>query len=349
MSVPNNYRRLLSIKETQIAINSIKAFIENTFTTKFNCMKVECPLILEANTGVNDQLDSKKKPVSFHVENEGDPVECEVIQATTKWKRWALSQYGMTKPGEGLFVDMKGIRKDYNLDMNHSAFVNQWDWEIVITEKERNLDYLKKTVKQLYRMILDASKEVNKQFPQLKKLDLPEDITFVHAEDLFEQYPDLSRNEREEKILKKHKAVFLFGIGYKLKNGEPHEERAADYDDWYTEVKQDDGTIKRGLNGDILVWNDVIDRRFEISSMGIRVTPDVLVKQLEILGQTHFLNQQFHKALMANELPLTIGGGIGQARVMQLLLQCAHIGEVSVAPWTDKERQMCKEKNISLL
>merc|ERR1712130_553498 len=207
------------------------------------------------------------------------------------------------------------------------------------SERERNLEYLKQVVRKLYKMILDASRYVSQQYPSVGLVDLPEDIHFIHTEDLYQMFPKLSRNEREEAILNRHKAVFLIGIGYPLGDGNPHEDRASDYDDWYTPTSD----THRGLNGDILVWNDVIKRRFELSSMGIRVTPDVLRKQLEMNRDNHLSELLYDKALLSGELPLTIGGGVGQARVLQLLLKCAHIGEVSVSPWTKKEVQMCKE------
>jgi len=247
---------------------------------------------------------------------------------------------------------MHAVRKDYFLDHDHSAYVDQWDWEKVITANERNLDYLKDTVRRIWKVLKGAETNVQKLFAQLKTSkypSLPDDITFLHAEDILDQYPDLPRKARETAILQKHPAIFIIGVGWTLKDGYPHELRAADYDDWVTETKTKDGRLMHGLNGDILVWNPVTKRRHELTSMGIRVNAETLRRQLELTGQLDFLKQPYHQGIINNELPLTIGGGIGQSRTYMLLLRKAHLGEVSVTVWPKILKDMCDMKNIHVL
>jgi aspartate--ammonia ligase len=274
-----------------------------------------------------------------------------VVQAATKWKRVALKQFGM-KVGEGICTDMRAVRKDYFLDHDHSAYVDQWDWEKVITDEQRNLDYLKDIVRRIWKVIKGAETQLHSLFPQLESTkypNLPEEITFLHAEDILDQFPDLPRKARETAILQKYPAIFIIGVGWTLKDGYPHEMRAADYDDWVTQTKSEDGRPMHGLNGDILVWNPVTKRRHELTSMGIRVNAQTLRKQLELTGQLDFLKLPYHQGIINNELPLTIGGGIGQSRTYMLLLRKAHLGEVSVTVWPKILKDMCAKKNIRVL
>ena len=313
------------------------------------------PLIVDVESGVNDYLDrdGSRTPIQFHISNDHDknPIDVQVVQAATKWKRIALKQFGMGV-GEGVLTDMRAVRKDYFLDHDHSAYVDQWDWELVITKEQRNLKFLTEVVEKLWKVIKGAETHVQELFPQLKTdnyPNLPEKLTFIHAEDILERYPDLPRQQRETEIVKECPAIFIYGIGWVLKDGYPHEMRAADYDDWVTETTSADGRPMHGINGDILVWNPVTKRRHELSSMGIRVNADTLRKQLEISGQRDFLKMPYHQAVLNNKIPLSIGGGIGQSRTFMLLLKKAHIGEVSVTVWPKILKEMCKKKNIHVL
>ena len=353
--LPKDYQSLLNRKDTQKAIMAVKRYIEDGLERELNLMMVAVPLIVDKHSGVNDYLDrdGSRTPVEFYISNDRgkNPIEAQVVQAATKWKRVALKQFGM-QPGEGLNTDMRAVRKDYFLDHDHSAYVDQWDWERVITAEERNLEFLTMIVKKIWKVLKGAETFIQKQFPQLKDSrypNLPEEITFIHAEDLLARYPDLPRKERETRILQEYPAVFLYGIGWTLADGYPHEMRAPDYDDWVTPTTSKDGRPMHGLNGDILVWNPVTRRRHELSSMGIRVNAETLRRQLEITGQLDFLELPYHQAIINDELPLSIGGGIGQSRVIMLLLQKAHIGEVSVTVWPRKLKEICREKNIFVL
>jgi aspartate--ammonia ligase len=353
--LPKDYSSLLTPRETQTAIYGAKHFIEENLCKELNLMMVQVPLIVDAESGVNDMLDrdGSRTPVQFHISNDYNkhPVEAQVVQAATKWKRLALRQFGF-KPGEGLCTDMRAVRKDYFLDHDHSAYVDQWDWEKVITEHDRTLDYLKDTVRKIWKVLKGAETHVQQLFPQLKTgkyPNLPDNIKFLHAEDILAQYPNMSRKERETAILQKYPAIFIIGIGWVLQDGYPHEMRAADYDDWITETKSEDGRPKHGLNGDILVWNSVTKRRHELSSMGIRVNASSLKRQLELSGQLNFLNFPYHKGIMSGDLPLTIGGGIGQSRTYMYLLRKAHLGEVSVTVWPKILKEMCAKKNIHVI
>jgi aspartate--ammonia ligase len=254
--------------------------------------------------------------------------------------------------GEGINTDMRAVRKDYFLDHDHSAYVDQWDWERVITEDQRNLDFLMEIVQKIWKVIKGAETYIQEMFPQLKTdkyPNLPDELTFIHAEDLYEMYPDLPRKQRETMILQKYPAIFIIGIGYPLPNGYPHELRAADYDDWITPTTSKDGRPMHGLNGDILVWNPVTRRRHELTSMGIRVTKETLVQQLEMSGQLDFLKLPYHQAILNDEIPLSIGGGIGQSRTTMLLLRKAHLGEVSVSVWPKELKAICEPRNIFVL
>jgi len=353
--LPQDYSPLLTPKETQKAISSVKTYIEANLCKELNLMMVTVPLIVESKSGVNDYLDrdGSRTPIQFHISNDHDknPIEGEVVQAATKWKRMALKQFGM-KVGEGLITDMRAVRKDYFLDHDHSAYVDQWDWEMVITEKQRNLQFLTEVIEKIWKVLKGAETHVQELFPQLKTNkypNLPDKLTFIHTEDILERHPNLPRQQRETEILKEYPAIFIYGIGWTLKDGYPHEMRAADYDDWVTETQSTDNRPIHGLNGDILVWNPVTKRRHELTSMGIRVNADTLKKQLKITGQLHLLTLPYHQALIHNDIPLSIGGGIGQSRTFMLLLKKAHLGEVSVTVWPKVLKDMCRKKNITVL
>lgn len=353
--LPDDYNSLLDPKHTQEAITLVKRYIEDNLCRELKLMRVEVPLIVDVESGVNDYLDrdGSRTPIQFHISNDRDlhPIDAQVVQAATKWKRVALKQFGM-QPGEGIVTDMRAVRKDYFLDHDHSAYVDQWDWEKVITPQQRNLDYLRQTVESIWRVIKGAEEYLHGMFPQLttdRYPPLPEKLTFLHAEEILERYPDLPRKARETAILQEYPAVFIYGIGWVLKDGYPHEMRAADYDDWVTETVMNNGNSMHGLNGDILVWNPVTRRRHELSSMGIRVNAETLRQQLEITGQLDFLKLPYHQAIVNNQLPLSIGGGIGQSRTVMLLLHKAHLGEVSVTVWPKILKEICREKNIHVL
>jgi aspartate--ammonia ligase len=352
--LPRDYNSLLSPKDTQKAITIVKRYIEDNLCRQLNLMRVEVPLIVDVESGVNDYLDrdGSRTPIEFHISNDHDkhPIDAQIVQAATKWKRVALKQFGM-KPGEGLITDMRAVRKDYFLDHDHSAYVDQWDWEKSIRADQRNLNYLTETVGSIWKVIKGAETFIQGLFPQVKTgrySNLPEKLTFIHAEELLERYPDLPRKARETAILQEFPAVFIYGIGWILEDGYPHEMRAADYDDWVTETI-DNGKKFHGLNGDILVWNPVTRRRHELSSMGIRVNAETLKQQLEITGQREFLKLPYHKAVVNDQVPLSIGGGIGQSRTVMLLLRKAHLGEVSVTVWPKKLKELCRQKNIQVL
>jgi aspartate--ammonia ligase len=353
--LPRDYSSILTPKDTQQAIYDIKNFIEANLCKELNLMMVSVPLIVDAESGVNDLLDrdGSRTPIQFHISNDYDknPVDAQVVQAATKWKRMALKQFDM-QIGEGLCTDMHAVRKDYFLDHDHSAYVDQWDWELAITEEQRNLKFLTEVVEKLWKVLKGAEIHVHERFPQLKTekyADLPEKLTFLHAEEILDMYPDLPRKQRETAVLQKYPAIFIYGIGWPLKDGYPHEMRAADYDDWVTEITSAAGQPAHGLNGDILVWNPVTRRRHELTSMGIRVNADSLKKQLKISDQLDFLDFPYHQAIINNEIPLSIGGGIGQSRTYMQLLKKAHIGEVSVTVWPKILKDMCAKKNIHVL
>jgi len=353
--LPKNYRSLLNPRETQDAIFCVKNYIEEHLCRELNLMMVQVPLIVDVATGVNDLLDrdGSRTPIQFHINNDHDihPVDAQVVQAATKWKRMALKQFNM-KVGEGLCTDMRAVRKDYFLDHDHSVYVDQWDWERVMTAKQRDVKFLKEIVGRIWKVLKGAEKHVQKHFPKLKNSkypDLPDELTFIHAEDILDMYPDLPRKQRETMVLQKYPAIFIIGIGWPLKDGYPHENRAADYDDWVTETKSVDGKLMHGLNGDILVWNPVTKRRHELTSMGIRVNDETLKKQLEMANQLDFLKMPYHQAILNHEIPLSIGGGIGQSRTQMLLLKKVHLGEVSVTVWPKILKDMCARKNIFVL
>jgi aspartate--ammonia ligase len=313
------------------------------------------PLIVDVESGVNDMLDrdGSRTPIQFHISNDRDkhPVDAQVVQAATKWKRMALKQFGMGHD-EGICTDMRAVRKDYFLDHDHSCYVDQWDWERVMSADQRNLIFLKDIVSRIWKVLVEAEKFAQDLFPKLKDPrfpNLPEKLTFFHAEDILDMYPNLPRKQRETAVLQQYPAIFIIGIGWPLKDGLPHEMRAADYDDWITETYSQGGRTLHGLNGDILVWNHVTQRRHELTSMGIRVNAETLKQQLEMSGLLHFLKFPYHQAILKNEIPLSIGGGIGQSRTLMYILRKAHLGEVTVSVWPQILKEMCRKKNIFVL
>jgi aspartate--ammonia ligase len=352
--LPGDYRPLLDPRETMRGLYAAKRLIEDRLCEELNLMQVQVPLIIDRESGVNDYLDrdGSRTPVGFHIanDNEENPIDAEVVQAATKWKRLALREFGL-RAGEGLLTDMRAVRKDYFLDHDHSAYVDQWDWERAIRPQDRTLDYLTATVRSIWKVLKEAEALLHERYPVLAEAypPLPEALEFIHAEDLLAAYPDLPRKQRETEVLQDHPAVFIYGIGWPLADGLPHELRAADYDDWSTETMSADGRPMHGLNGDILVWNPVTRRRHELMSGGIRVTKESLVRQLQLSDQLGFLELPYHRAIMRDEIPLSIGAGIGQSRTMMLLLRKAHLGEVSVSVWPNVLRRMCAERNIHVL
>ncbi len=353
--LPTDYTTPLSPKETMIALYAAKQYIEDNLCRELNLIPVQVPLIVDSQSGVNDYLDrdGSRTPIQFHINNDHNqhPIDAEVVQAATKWKRMALAQFGMN-PGEGLLTDMRAVRKDYFLDHDHSVYVDQWDWERAIIPQERNLDFLTWVVQRIWKVLRGAEQLVQGMFPELKSdkyPDMPEELVFLHAEDILARYPNLPRKQRETAVLQEYPAVFIYGIGWTLADGYPHEMRAADYDDWVTETVSKDGRPMHGLNGDILVWNPVTRRRHELSSMGIRVNKQTLVQQLDITNQLHFLDMPYHQAILNDDIPLSIGGGIGQSRTFMYLLKKAHLGEVSVTVWPQILKDLGAERNIFVL
>ncbi len=352
--LPSDYNSILNRKDTQKAIYAVKDFIEKNLCKELNLFMTQVPLIVTKESGVNDNLDrdGSRTPVEFPCGLGITPrLNAQIVQAATKWKRVALKQFDC-QVGEGILTDMRAVRKDYFLDHDHSSYVDQWDWERVMTMEQRNLEFLKDIVRKIWKVITDAEDYVQDMFPQLKNPkypNLPKEIAFIHAEEVLDKYPDLPRKQRETNLLQEYPAFFIIGIGWVLKDGYPHEMRAADYDDWVTDTSKETGKDTHGLNGDILVWNHLTRRRHELSSMGIRVTKETLVKQLEISNLMHYLDLPYHQAIMNDEIPLSIGGGIGQGRVQMLLLRKAHLGEVTVTVWPNELKRICEKKNIFVL
>ena len=326
------YKAKLSVLETQCAIRSLRHRFEENLCDALNLSRASAPLFVKRGSGLNDDLSGIERPVSFDILESGDIVE--VVHSLAKWKRVALGKYGFSMH-TGLYTDMNAIRRDEKCDNIHSLYVDQWDWEKVISAEDRNIDYLKDTVERIYSAILNTADGIERKYPILDNY-LPRNIKFITTQELLDKYPKLSPKERENAIVREFGAVFLMEIGGRLSNGEKHDGRAPDYDDW-------------SLNGDILVYNRMTDASFELSSMGIRVDKDTLLKQLEAENALDRLELPFHKALVNGELPLTIGGGIGQSRLCMLLLQKAHIGEVHTSVWPQSEIDRCRELGIELL
>lgn len=340
--IPKKYKLKLLPETTEVAIKSIKDEFEKLLSEALNLRRVTAPLFVLSGTGLNDDLNGVEPPVGFDIAAmEGR--HAEVVHSLAKWKRAKLGAYDIA-PGFGLYTDMNAIRTTEELDNLHSLYVDQWDWEKTITEADRNLNYLKETVRKIYQAVRACERTVFRQFPHITPT-LPEEITFIHSEDLENEYPGLTAKEREAKAAEKYGAVFIIGIGAPLGSGEPHDGRAPDYDDWITPTDEK----HRGLNGDIILWNKVLEIPFELSSMGIRVSPESLALQLKARGCTDRSQFSFHKALLAGELPYSIGGGIGQSRLCMFLLQKAHIGEVQASIWPEEQIKECEEAGIFLL
>lgn len=352
--LPSDYHALLPPLKRMEALYMVKEYIEKGLAEALNLQMVQVPLIVTKDSGVNDYLDrdGSRTPVEFPAGlGLKKRLDAQVVQAATKWKRMALAEFDCAV-GQGINTDMRAVRKDYFLDHDHSSYVDQWDWERRITDKERNLEYLKDTVQKIWKVIWGAGMMAKEKFPELNDSrypDFPEELKFFHAEEILEMYPDLPRKQRETKLIQQYPAVFIIGIGWVLKDGYPHEMRAADYDDWVTPTIEKNGELMHGLNGDILVWNPVTKRRHELTSMGVRVTKETMREQLEQSGQLDFLNLPYHQAILNDEIPLSIGGGIGQSRTYMYLLRTAHLGEVTASIWPEELKEICREKNIFVL
>ncbi len=329
---PTDYKSKLSVYETQVAIGTVKRTFEDALSLNLNLKRVSAPLFVEAKTGLNDDLNGIERAVGFDILE--TKTEAQVVHSLAKWKRMALHKYGF-KVGEGLYTDMNAIRRDEEMDNIHSIYVDQWDWEKVIIEDDRNLEFLKATVQKIVNAIVATKDRINSHYPSLK-FELSSDITFITTQELEDMYPNLTSKEREDEFAKKHKTIFIMQIGDLLKSGEKHDGRAPDYDDW-------------ALNGDIVFWNDTLGRSFEVSSMGVRVSPKSLDEQLTKAGADDRRTLDFHKMLLNGELPYTIGGGIGQSRLCMLLLEKAHIGEIQCSVWDKDTLAAAKEAGIELL
>lgn len=340
--IPKEYENILSSTEqTEKAIKMVKDMFQANISASLTLLRVTAPMVVMRNTGLNDDLNGIERPVSFPIKDMNDS-KAEVVHSLAKWKRLKLAMMEM-EPERGIYTDMNALRPDEELDNIHSIYVDQWDWERVILPKERTISYLKKIVRRIYEAIKVTENRLYVEFRELHP-KLPENIFFISAEELLKMYPDISAKQRENEITKKHKAVFIIGIGGKLSDGTIHDGRAADYDDW-SSANEDGGM---GLNGDLLLWNDVLESSFEISSMGIRVNKESLRRQLKERNEEHKAELMFHKMLLEDKLPLTIGGGIGQSRLCMYLLRKAHIGEIQSSIWPDKMREECKNNGIEL-
>ena len=340
--LPEHYVNLLpGAENTEKAIKAVKDMFQQNLSAQLALLRVTAPMIVLSGTGLNDELNGVERPVGFPVRDMGGR-QAEVVHSLAKWKRAKLAQLGV-KPGRGIYTDMNALRADEELDNIHSIYVDQWDWEKVITREDRNLSFLKQTVRRIYEAVKVTENKLFVEFPQIVP-ELPEEIHFIHSEELLRLYPGLSPKEREDRIVRRYGAVFIIGIGGALSDGAPHDSRAADYDDWSS--PNEDGF--KGLNGDILVWNSVLQRAFELSSMGIRVDETALRRQLDIKGENWKESLPFHKSLLAGELPQTIGGGIGQSRLCMYLLRKAHIGEIQSSIWPEEMVLQCREAGISL-
>ncbi len=340
--IPSRYKQKLLPETTEIAIKEIKEEFQQQLAAALNLRRVTAPLFVLSGTGLNDDLNGTEHAVSFNIDAM-DGRRAEVVHSLAKWKRAKLAAYDIA-PGYGLYTDMNAIRTFEDLDNLHSLYVDQWDWEKTIRQADRTVAYLKETVKKIYRVVRDLEKEIYRRFPHITPV-LPNEITFLHTEELLQRYPSLPPREREAQAAREHGAIFLIGIGGRLSDGHPHDGRAPDYDDWST--PNDEGY--NGLNGDIILWNHVLDCPFELSSMGIRVSPESLRRQLELRGCTDRAGLAFHRALLAGELPASIGGGIGQSRLCMFLLQKAHIGEVQASIWPEDQLAACAAAGMMLL
>ncbi|HQC37866.1 MAG TPA: aspartate--ammonia ligase [Thermotogota bacterium] len=335
MKLPKDYKSKLNLRDTEVAIKKFKDFFERALSYELHLTRVSAPLFVKPESGLNDNLNGIEKPVGFVIPDAGH-CQAEIVHSLAKWKRMALKRYGF-KIGEGLYTDMNAIRKEETLDNLHSIYVDQWDWEKIIRKKDRTLEKLKEIVKRIYTVFKNAERFISYEYKVLEQSEnLPDEITFITTQELEDRFPDLSAKDREFRIAREKKAVFLLNIGGALKSGKPHEGRAPDYDDWE-------------LNGDILFWYPLLETAFEVSSMGIRVDEDTLEKQVKIAGCEQRLLLPFHRALLEKQLPYTIGGGIGQSRICMFFLQKAHIGEVQASIWPEETHQACRERGIELL
>ena len=340
--IPEGYRNILgNIENTEKAIKAVKDMFQDNLSAQLALLRVTAPMVVLSGTGLNDDLNGVESPVSFPVKDM-DCRKAEVVHSLAKWKRMKLSQMGVSA-GRGIYTDMNALRPEEELDNIHSIYVDQWDWEKVISPDQRTLDFLKKTVRRIYEAIKVTENKLYVEFPQIEPM-LPEDIFFIHSQQLLQMYPDLSPKEREDAVVKEHKAVFIVGIGGTLSDGQPHDGRAADYDDW-SSVNEEG---YEGLNGDLLLWNPILQSAFEVSSMGIRVDSVALRRQLELRGEEGKADLLYHKMLLEGRLPLTIGGGIGQSRLCMFLLRKAHIGEIQSSLWPEDMRTKCHEAGIEL-
>ena len=342
LHIPEKYRSLLSVKETEQAIVRIKQFFQQALSTELNLTRVTAPLFVPRGKGLNDDLNGTERPVRFPVKDMQEQ-ELEIVHSLAKWKRVKIGEMGL-EPNFGIYTDMNAVRADEELDNIHSLYVDQWDWEMAMTEENRTLTFLKRIVKKIYYCLKRTEFFIYDNYQAIRPL-LPEKITFIHSEDLYERYPSLSDKEREQKCAKEYGAVFLIGIGAALANGKPHDGRAPDYDDWSTPTEEG----RHGLNGDLLVWNPVLEDVLELSSMGIRVNPDSMRRQLALRDCSERSSLFFHSKLLAGELPQTIGGGIGQSRLCMFLLRKAHIGETQVSVWPEDMRNECARCGLPLL
>ena len=340
--IPEDYKSAIDLKQTEQAIKKIKDFFLQSLSTELRLRRVTAPLFVLRGLGMNDDLNGVERAVNFPIKDM-DEARAEVVHSLAKWKRNTLAEYKIDN-GFGIVTDMNAIRADEELDNVHSLYVDQWDWERVMAKKDRNIAFLKKIVRKIYSAILRTEFYICETYPEIKPF-LPEDIFFIHSEQLRQMYPNMTPKEREDEICRKHGAVFIMGIGGKLGDGKEHDLRAPDYDDWTTE--NEEGFL--GLNGDLLVWYPVLDRAMELSSMGIRVDPEALLHQLKLTGKEDRVSLYFHKRLLEGELPLSIGGGIGQSRLCMVLLHKAHIGETQSSIWPEDMRQKCHEAGIALI
>jgi aspartate--ammonia ligase len=334
---------LLNSSETEQGIKLIKDFFQENLSTGLRLRRVTGPLFVQRGLGLNDDLSGRERPVSFPIKDM-DNATAEVVHSLAKWKRLTLAEYNV-KPGYGIYTDMNAIRADEELGNLHSLYVDQWDWERTITAEQRTVEYLKQIVTRIYSAMRRTEYMVCEMYPQIKPF-LPKNIHFIHAEELMQKYPDLTPKDREHAITKEYGAVFIIGIGCELSNGQKHDNRAPDYDDYST---IDPATGLAGLNGDLLVWDNVLDRSVELSSMGIRVDKEALLRQLALSGQEHRKELYFHRRLLEGSLPLCIGGGIGQSRLCMLYLQKAHIGEIQASIWPEDMRRECAEWGMQLI
>ena len=331
--IPEGYDPKYGIMETEIAIKFVKDFFEKELSSALNLTKISAPLFVKKSSGLNDNLNGVERPVAFETKEVPDET-LEIVHSLAKWKRMALKRYGVPV-GQGIYTDMNAIRRDEDMDNTHSIYVDQWDWEKVITKEDRNFDFLKETVRKIYKVFLNTEKELSARFEKVK-ISLPNEVTFITSQELENLYPNLTPEERENEFAKSRGAIFVTQIGKVLASGQRHDGRAPDYDDWE-------------LNGDLILWDPALNHSLELSSMGIRVDKDALERQLKELNLEERKELDFHKQLLNGELPLTIGGGIGQSRICMFFLQKAHIGEVQASFWTEDIKKVCRENGINLL